>query len=103
MALLTDATVIVEAGESSGTRMQGWEALRLGRPLFLLESLARDPELSWPRQMIDHGAQVLSRQNLEAGLAVIAAKARSAALGEARIGLSDRLAGLASPSAGTDE
>ena len=32
MALLTDATVIIEAGESSGTLDQGWEALRLGRP-----------------------------------------------------------------------
>jgi DNA processing protein len=35
MALLTDATVIVEAGEKSGTLHQGWEALRLGRLLFL--------------------------------------------------------------------
>lgn len=35
MALLSDATVIVEAGETSGTLHQGWEALRLGRPLFL--------------------------------------------------------------------
>ena len=33
MALLSPATVIVEAGEGSGTQHQGWEALRLGRPL----------------------------------------------------------------------
>jgi len=38
MALLSDVTVIVEAYESSGTIHQGWEALRLGRPLFILES-----------------------------------------------------------------
>ncbi len=34
MALISDATVIVEAGEKSGTIHQGWEAIRLGRPLF---------------------------------------------------------------------
>ncbi len=65
MALLTDATVIVEAGEKSGTVHQGWEALRLGRLLFLLESLATDQDLSWPREMIAYGAQVLTRSNLD--------------------------------------
>ena len=40
MALLSDATVIVEAGERSGTLHQGWEALRLGRLPFLMESVA---------------------------------------------------------------
>lgn len=35
MALIADASVIVEAGEGSGTLSHGWEALRLGRPLFL--------------------------------------------------------------------
>ncbi len=46
MALLTDATVIVEAGEKSGTLHQGWEALRLGRLLFLMENVANDARLS---------------------------------------------------------
>lgn len=66
MALLTDATVIVEAGESSGSRYQGWEALRLGRPLFLLESLVRNDNVSWPKAMIEHGARVLCREGLPA-------------------------------------
>jgi DNA processing protein len=66
MALITDATVIVEAGQKSGTLHQGWEALRLGRLLFLLESVAENPDLSWPSEMIAYGAQVLSRSNLEA-------------------------------------
>ena len=64
MALLSDATMIVEAGEKSGTLHQGWEALRLGRPLFLLESVATNPLLSWPKEMIGYGAQVLTRENL---------------------------------------
>jgi DNA processing protein len=64
MALLTDATVIVEAGETSGTVHKGWEALRLGRQLFLLEAVTRDETLTWPAKMIHYGAQVLTRQNL---------------------------------------
>ena len=68
MALLTDATVIVEASETSGTVHQGWEALRLGRVLFLLESVAQDRTLSWPKEMIAYGAQVLTRENLEAAI-----------------------------------
>jgi DNA processing protein len=69
MALLSDATVIVEAGEKSGTLHQGWEALRLGRTLFLMESVANDPTLSWPREMMKHGALVLTRENLSEELA----------------------------------
>jgi DNA processing protein len=65
MALLTDATVIVEAGQKSGTVHQGWEALRLGRLLFLLENVAEDPKLSWPGEMVSYGAQVLTRANLD--------------------------------------
>jgi DNA processing protein len=68
MALLTDATVIVEAGERSGTLHQGWEALRLGRLLFLMESVVCDRSLTWPAKMIAYGAQVLTRENL--GVAV---------------------------------
>ena len=49
MALISDATVIVEAGEKSGTRHQGWEALRLGRLVFIMENVAENPALSWPR------------------------------------------------------
>ncbi len=58
MALVSDASVIIEAGATSGTVSQGWEAIRLGRPLFLLRSLV-DAGLPWPREMIDHGAFVL--------------------------------------------
>lgn len=65
MALISEATVIVEAGEKSGTLHQGWEALRLGRLLFLMESVATDPAIAWPKEMIRYGAQVLSRENLE--------------------------------------
>lgn len=71
MALISDATVIVEAGEESGTRHQGWEALRLGRLLFLMESFVESGQASWAAEMIAHGARILSRQNLDEFLSLI--------------------------------
>lgn len=65
MALISHATVIVEAGRTSGTVHQGWEALRLGRPLFLLESLAKSANLGWPQEMLDYGARVLRREEID--------------------------------------
>ncbi len=65
MALLSDATVIVEAGEKSGTTHQGWEALRLGRPLFIMESLLERGECTWAEEMMGYGAEVLRDSTLE--------------------------------------
>jgi len=56
MALISDASVIVEAGEGSGTFYQGWETLRLGRPLFICKSVVHNPKLEWPKKMIKYGA-----------------------------------------------
>lgn len=61
MALISDATIIVEAKENSGTRHQGWEALRLGRSVFIMENVMNDASLTWPKQMLDYGAQVLTK------------------------------------------
>jgi DNA processing protein len=55
MALISDATVIIEAGEQSGTIYQGWECLRLGRP-FLIHASLKD--LTWVRRMTEHGAHL---------------------------------------------
>jgi DNA processing protein len=64
MALLSDATVIVEAGDKSGTIHQGWEALRLGRSLYILESLA-EQQREWASEMQRYGALVLSESTRE--------------------------------------
>jgi DNA processing protein len=61
MALISHASVIVEAGEGSGSLSQGWEMLRLGRLLFLMKSVIDNPSLEWPRKMMEYGAQVLER------------------------------------------
>lgn len=61
MALVSHASVIAEAGESSDSLSQGWEMLRLGRSLLLMKSVVDNPALAWPRQMLENGAQVLER------------------------------------------
>ena len=58
MALLSNATVIVEAKDLSGTLHQGWEALRLGRPLFVCEPAVQSSE-TWLEEMKQYGAIVL--------------------------------------------
>ena len=59
MALVSQATVIVDAQERSGTVSQAWEAIRLGRPLFLMRSLVDKPGLEWPKLVMEYGADVL--------------------------------------------
>lgn len=56
MALISNASIIVETGETSGTIHQGWEALRLGRPLFIWKSVFENQKLEWPRKMLAYGA-----------------------------------------------
>ena len=52
MALLSDATVIVEASDTSGTLHQAAECLRQGRWLFIMRNVAEDSSLSWPAKFI---------------------------------------------------
>jgi len=58
MALISNASIIVEAGESSGVISQGWETLRLGRPLFFWKTLI-EKDIKWTKEMIKYGACVL--------------------------------------------
>jgi DNA processing protein len=60
MALISNASIIVEAGDASGSLHQGWEALRLGRPLFIWSSTMNDSSLSWPKKMAMYGAMELT-------------------------------------------
>jgi DNA processing protein len=52
MAALSDASVIVEASDTSGTLHQAAECQRLGRWLFIMKSVVDDPRLKWPRQFL---------------------------------------------------
>lgn len=76
MALIADATVIVEAGERSGTVHQGREALRLGRPLYILDSLAKAGH-AWIAELQHHGALVLSDTTKDLFLESLPAESRA--------------------------
>jgi DNA processing protein len=56
MSALTKATIIVEAGETSGSLIQAREALYQGRKLFILDSCFRNPSISWPKKYEEKGA-----------------------------------------------
>jgi DNA processing protein len=55
MSALTEATIIVEAGETSGTLIQARAALHQRRKLFILDNCFRKG-LTWPQKFADKGA-----------------------------------------------
>jgi DNA processing protein len=58
MARLSHATVIIEAGDTSGTLHQAVECEALGKALFIAASVMKDEKLSWPSRF--KTAQVLN-------------------------------------------
>ncbi|HSW73383.1 MAG TPA: DNA-processing protein DprA, partial [Chlamydiales bacterium] len=56
MSALTQATIIVEAGETSGTLVQAKAALNQGRKLIILENNFLNPSLTWPKKFQELGA-----------------------------------------------
>jgi DNA processing protein len=56
MSALTEATIIVEAGETSGTLVQARHALKQGRKLFILDSAFENPDIRWPQRFAEQGA-----------------------------------------------
>ena len=59
MCGLSEATVIVEAGETSGALYQARYCLQEGRKLFVMKSLLENPQLTWPKTYVKRGAIVL--------------------------------------------
>lgn len=53
MALLSDATVIIEASDTSGTLHQAAECTKQGRWLFILKSVVDDPRVQWPKRFLN--------------------------------------------------
>jgi DNA processing protein len=56
MSALTEGTIIVEAGATSGTLIQARAALRQGRKLFILDNCFQNSSLSWPHEFEALGA-----------------------------------------------
>lgn len=62
MARLARATVVIEAGDTSGTLHQVAESVGAGRPVFIARSVAEDPKLTWPARFLgDPLVHVLTR------------------------------------------
>ena len=53
MAAVSDATVIVEASDTSGTLTQARACQHQGRPLFILRSCLNDDSVVWPKKWIE--------------------------------------------------
>jgi DNA processing protein len=56
MSALTEATVIIEASDTSGTLIQAKAAIQQGRKLFILESCFQDINIKWPAKFEKLGA-----------------------------------------------
>ncbi len=56
MASISKATVIVEAGDTSGSLVQARECLRQGKKLFILDSCFDNPKIKWPITYENRGA-----------------------------------------------
>jgi len=70
MSALTEATIIIEAGETSGTLIQARAALAQGRKLFISDSCFQNPALSWPHEFESKGAiRVTKYEDIRSNLA----------------------------------
>lgn len=56
MSALTEATIIVEASDTSGTLVQARAAIKQKRKLFILDNCFRNPNLAWPKKFEARGA-----------------------------------------------
>jgi len=56
MSALTEATIIVEASDTSGTLTQARAAIHQGRKLFILNSCFENPAINWPARFEAQGA-----------------------------------------------
>lgn len=54
MAAMSDATVIVEASDTSGSLHQAAECKRINRWLFIARSVVDDPSLTWPKKFVGY-------------------------------------------------
>ena len=56
MSALTEATIIVEAKETSGTLVQARAAVNQKRKLFILDNCFRNNHITWPEKFENKGA-----------------------------------------------
>jgi DNA processing protein len=59
MAVLSDATVVMEASDTSGTLHQAAECTKRGRWLFIAKSVADNPRLKWPEKFLKYDTAIV--------------------------------------------
>jgi DNA processing protein len=52
MAAISDASVVIEASDTSGTLHQAAECQRLGKWLVIARSVVDNPDLTWPAKFV---------------------------------------------------
>lgn len=62
MSALTEATIIVEANDTSGTLFQARAALHQYRQLFILDSCFNNKAITWPERFAEEGAIPVKKQ-----------------------------------------
>jgi DNA processing protein len=65
MAAVSDATVVIEASDTSGTLHQSAECVKLGRWLFITKAVAEDRSLTWPEKFIGKYEKCVVLERLE--------------------------------------
>jgi DNA processing protein len=55
MARLAQATVILEASDTSGSLHQAAESIEVGHPVFITAALLENPKLTWPQRFVGEG------------------------------------------------
>jgi DNA processing protein len=63
MAAISEATIIIEATDKSGTMTQAKECLRLDKKLFILKPTFDDRNLTWPRKFFSKGAIIIEKSS----------------------------------------
>jgi DNA processing protein len=59
MSGISYATVVIEAGETSGALIQARQCMTQGRHLFILKNLLDRQDLKWPKKYVEKGAFVI--------------------------------------------
>lgn len=70
MAAVSDATIIVEASDTSGTLSQARACVQQKRPLFIMKSCAQNPSITWPKRFLGK-ENVYELENVQQVLDVI--------------------------------
>jgi len=72
MTLISDVSIIIESRNSGGTIHYGWDAIKIGRPLFIWKDVIDNESLTEPRKMLKYGARKLT--NIEEFIQFLSAK-----------------------------